>query len=40
MRARILIAVKAKYEDNFGRLLLVVNEATLFGRAFAIKSEY
>jgi hypothetical protein len=40
MRARIVIAVEVKYEDNLGRLLLVVNEATLFGRTFAIKSEY
>jgi hypothetical protein len=39
MHARIVIAVKAKHEDNFGRLLLVVKEATSFGHAFAIKSE-
>ena len=39
MHARIVIAVKVKHEDKFGRLLLVVKEATSFGHAFAIKSE-
>jgi hypothetical protein len=39
MRARIVIAVQVKHEDNFARLLLVVKEATSFCHAFAIKSE-